>query len=473
MLSLTLDGSQARAPRAPDGLRADLAGGSVRLTWTPVRGARVRRYLVYRRRLGAETRARLIARRRNARMTDRRVRPGARYRYWLRAIDRAGRRSRRSRRLLVRIPPVPSGPRPASPVEPPRPPLGPPARFVAADGSDTGACGADDPCRSLGYAHAQALPGDVVAVAPGRYPPQAVDPVPRSSSEPVVFTGTPGTHVGELRVRAAHVEFRDLTTAGWYVGPGARDVTLRAVTAQGAVFVTSSDRVRVLGGSVGPGDSHDSQVKASDTSGAPVPSGIVFDGVDFHDWTRRADRGAHVECLQIGAVDGLVVRNSVFRRCATQGLFLRPFGGTATIRDVVIENNVFDRTAEGFYAIKVGDTDGVVSRGIAVRYNSSLQPFAIDPGAAEGVEFVGNVAPRSRAACSSGGRYAFNVWHGARCSPTDRNAAPRFVDPGLLDLRPKRRSPAIGAGDQADFPAIDFDRSARPSGRVDAGAFER
>jgi len=56
---------------------------------------------------------------------------------------------------------------------------------------------------------------------------------------------------------------------------------------------------------------------------------------------------------------------------------------------------------------------------------------------------------------------------------SDKNAPAGFVSPGALDLHLLAGSGAIGAGDPANYPALDIDGQARPMGVApDAGADE-
>jgi hypothetical protein len=278
--------------------------------------------------------------------------------------------------------------------------------------------------------------------------------------------------LGGLTITAKDIEIRDMTTSGWTAKNPANGVTFRNITVRGGIFVTSASNISIIGGSVGPGDGYDSQIKASDTNGAPVPTNILIDGVDFHDWTRNSDPSAHIECLQFGAGVNVTIRNSKFRNCATQGLFLRSWGGTANIGNVLIENNWFDRTNEGYYSLNISEMDGKTYDNIVVRYNSSLQPLLVDGAGTRNVSFVGNIAPRSSQQCISGQRFSRNVWSGASCSSSDKNASPGFVNEGAFDLHLRADSPAINAGDAADFPARDIDGDVR-GGTPDAGADER
>jgi hypothetical protein len=464
----------AGAGKVPRKLKARVVGGDVVLRWRPV--AHARRYLIHRKLVGAGA-SRWMRRpfgvTTRHRWRDDRVRGGRTYAYRVAARLRSGRLTRASRTVRIKVRRA-RGPRLGTP---PRPVLPRPTRFVSTTGNDAGNCTAVAPCRSFDRAYRQASPGQVVQVAAGSYGGQTIGNAGRApGGAPVYFVPAPGAAVttGEIEVYGTGVEIWDMTTNGWYVKTGANGVTFRGVDAQGAIFITSASNVSVIGGSVGPGDSTDPQIKAADTSGSAVPTNILIDGVDFHDWTRNADPDAHIECLQFGAGENVVIRNSQFRNCETQGLFFRSWGGTAHINNVTIENNWFDATTDGYYPIKVGLTDGQVYRNIAIRYNSGLQPFIVDPGSSANVTWVGNVAPRPSSACTNGQTFRFNVWAGAKCGPTDKNAPLRFVNAAAMDLHLAPGSPAISAGDPADHPARDRDGQPRPIGGLpDAGADER
>ena len=87
---------------------------------------------------------------------------------------------------------------------------------------------------------------------------------------------------------------------------------------------------------------------------------------------------------------------------------------------------------------------------------------------------MGNVAPRLPHTCFADQEFRHNVWEGASCSPTDRDAAPGLVDPDSLDLRLDAGSAAVDAGDPEDHPALDRDGRSRERGSApDAGASER
>ena len=88
---------------------------------------------------------------------------------------------------------------------------------------------------------------------------------------------------------------------------------------------------------------------------------------------------------------------------------------------------------------------------------------------------VGNLGPQLD--CGDGGiTFSHNVFQGVACGPTDSDVANLgFVDLFGFDLHVLGTSPAIDAGDPANFPATDIDGQRRPSSgssAPDAGADE-
>lgn len=328
---------------------------------------------------------------------------------------------------------------------------------------------------SFDRAYAVAVPGETVWVAGGSYPGQAIASHGARSTPAVVFRPRPGDVVrmtGQLDIYASRLEIQDFRIdSNWYIRPGAFDITMRDVDVD-KLFITSASQVRVLGGDVGPADSSDSQIKASNTSGAAVPEDILIDDVTFHDFTRNADPTAHVECLQFGAGRRVTVQNSRFINCETQGLFFRSWGGTAKISDLLIENNYFDATTVGYYSLVVADMAGQTYENVVVRNNTALQPLRVDAGSAVGVRFVGNLGVMSPQRCLSGQVFSHNVWQGAACSTSDRNVSGLgLTDAASHDYRLMATSPAIDAGDPLDHPLEDFEGQLRAV--PDAGADER
>jgi len=347
--------------------------------------------------------------------------------------------------------------------------------FVSPTGSDLAPCTRAAPCASFDRAYRVAAPGAIVELEPGFYPAQTIRSDPRKTSpQDVVFRAAPGAQVtvtGEVDVHASHLELRGLRLdGGWYARPGASDLTFRNVRSA-HLFVTSASHVRVLGGSIGPGEDYDPQISSA-SPGAPPPTDVLIDGVRFHDWTRTGDQ--HVECLQVGSAVRLTIRNSRFSNCETHDVFVRSWGRGYPLRDVTIENNFFGKTRVGFYSLRLAKGEEPCER-FLVRHNSATQNLFSDCDARD-VRFRANVMPSmTRAACTGGGSsWDWNVYgSGVRCGPNDRVGPLRFRDPARFDLHLLPGSAAIGRGDPAGSPARDIDGDRRPVGsRADAGADE-
>ena len=354
-------------------------------------------------------------------------------------------------------------------------PTGSATVFVSPAGSDTAACTVAAPCRSFNRAYTVASPGQTVEVAAGSYGTQQVNAdATKTSAADVVFAPAAGAAVtlGALNVYAKHFEVRSMTLSEWSLNPGTDDVTLRNLNVRGGIFITGATNVTIAGGSVGPGVDFHPQF-APWPAGSPI-SNVVIDGVDFHDWTRTST-AVHTECLQIAGGVGITVRNSIFRNCAVMDLSITEYNGSGPPTDYTIENNVFGPSVSGGYYSLQFNSNASALRNILVRNNSSTQEFLIDNAqpTITNVRVVANIAPISPWACSSRVSYARNVWQGATCNATDKNAPSGFRNPAALDYHLNAGSAAINAGDPTNYPAFDMDGQARPMGGApDAGADE-
>lgn len=346
--------------------------------------------------------------------------------------------------------------------------------YVSPDGSDSGVCRRETPCRTFDRAYRAARPGEMIELAGGTYPSQtiAVDAT-KSSARDVLFRPARGAAVDVasdgLTVFGRHIEFRDLrVSGGWHAKPGSDDLTFRRVRSKD-LFITSASNIRVLGGSIGPTVDYDPQIKPNSPT-SPVPRNILIDGVYFHDMTLSPGSDSHVECLQVAEVDGLVIRNSKFNNCAHHYIFISAWWD-GMVRNVTLENNWGGSVPAGYYGFRIAPYDGHCQN-IVVRNNSVTVPFLVDD--CRSVKMIGNVGPQQQWTCRKGVMYTHNVWQGARCGPTDLNAPSGFRDPARFDLHLKAGAPAIGRGDPASFPVRDIDGDRRPRGaRPDAGADER
>ena len=178
----------------------------------------------------------------------------------------------------------------------------------------------------------------------------------------------------------------------FYVNPGAEGVVLRDLDVK-RFFVTSATNVYVVGGDIGPMHEGASAIKAESATSAK-PRNVVVDGAYFHDYTR--DPGGHVECLQAWSIDGFVLRNSVFTRCAVFNVFVAGLFQEVT-NDAFIENNFFDETipGSGGQSVRIAATNSIF------RYNSVLGYLFVDPDYSSNVRLVANVGSRVDATAAS------------------------------------------------------------------------
>jgi hypothetical protein len=319
-----------------------------------------------------------------------------------------------------------------------------------------------------------ARPGQTVEVAPGTYPGQTISVDPsKTSPDDVVFQSAPGRTftVGGLDVYGNHVTFRDFAVNGdWTTYTGTDDVTFRNLDVHGAIFTQSSSNISVIGGSVG--GIQDYKPLIGSWPLGTHNRNIVIDGVRFHDIT-RTNSSVHIECLLVGGVDGLVIRNSRFENCDVFDVSIAELNDSGPVQNVLIENNFFDGS-NGFYSLFFNDESASISN-VVVRYNSSPQEMYFGYGTPQLNNFrvIANVAPMFATSCDTRIVYAYNVWQGGTCGPTDLNAPSGFSNPSTGDLHLLPGAAAVDHGDPATIPADDIDGQRRPLGTApDAGADE-
>jgi hypothetical protein len=310
--------------------------------------------------------------------------------------------------------------------------------WLSPDGDDGGSCSKDEPCETISRALKKAHAGGEILLGSGSYPAQALRGAPDpDGTRPVVVRPAPGAQVrtGRLAIHTKNLELRGLRMTGWYAYADAGRLTLRDDHVRW-FFVDSASDIRILGGTVGPSDAIDPQIRAADRDGAPVPRNILIDGVTFHDFTTRTDPSAHVECLQFGAGRHVVVRRSRFVNCADHSIFVGAWGGTATVKDFTFEDNRFLGVDKGYYSLRVASDDPTRTSDIVVRRNSATMTMRIDPGT-PGVVWERNLAPRFGWECFPGMRYVANVWAGpkaVKCGRTDRVTTLRRAVAAAEDL---------------------------------------
>jgi hypothetical protein len=352
---------------------------------------------------------------------------------------------------------------------------------MSPSGSDSSPCSQAQPCRTFDRAYRVAAPGATVEVAGGSYPGQTVSPdASKTSPNDVVFRPAAGATVtvtGQIDANGSHFELRDMTISQINFPRSADDITLRNVVNHG-MWMQGPSNISIVGGEISCGfcDYHSHLQNGGGDSRAPT--NILFDGVYFHDWHSVA--GEHTECLQIGGGDGITIRNSVFKNCATGNgglgatgaLFVGFFGfGGPVTKNVLLENNFFYPSGN-FYAIQMSDLQN-----LDLRYNSLASPIIIfdREGPGTGMDIVGNIMGFSGCSAESNGvaiNWRYNVLQGGTCGPGDKNAAAGFMN-ASSNLHLAAGSAAINAGDPAGFPGRDIDGQTRPGGAApDAGADE-
>ncbi len=328
-------------------------------------------------------------------------------------------------------------------------------KYISPMGSDTAACTSVAPCKSFDRGYRQAAPGDVVEMAGGTYGGQTIPAIAGRALPAVEFRPAIGASVtvsGSLSIDGNHVTVRNVTTpfvnfdAGSTQVIGAKIVNVNT----GGMWISNARDLVVQGGSIGPRN-NDATVKIGSS---PMSYNVTFDGVDFHDAT-ATDASVHTECLWAGDVQGLTVKNSLFRNCAYFGLFITHYLGTEP-KNVLIENNIFEHTMQSsgqpaIYSMMVAEHLTRMEN-FTFRNNTFEAEVALGPSTVINTKMVGNIGVA--ASCKSGVTYAYNVWTNRACSSTDLhapNAKQFFVNPGAHDWRLTSGSPAIDKASPTDY----------------------
>ena len=350
--------------------------------------------------------------------------------------------------------------------------------YLSSSGSDAGSCGSSTPCRTFDRAYRVASPGDVVQVAGGTYGSEAIPALGRSGPA-VEFRSAAGATVtlAGLAVRADDVIVRGVRVQGWAsVDSGNTADPVERVkfydVHTSKHWLNNGRDFLWKGGSIGPSFNE----KSSMIGGQPASQRLTYDGVTWHDATRN-DRNVHMECFYVASVQGITVRNSRFTNCAVFDVLITRLGTDANPRDVVFENNVFERsrdigTASAYYTVAVHSN--VTLNSLVLRNNVWEQPISIG-GTIQSGRAVGNIGAGGwDGGCQAGIAYSYNVLTTKACGPNDRvdaNAFAQFANPAGGDWRLKAGATAIGAAHPTDHPATDAAGNARDSD-PDAGAFE-
>jgi hypothetical protein len=271
----------------------------------------------------------------------------------------------------------------------------PAALFVAPDGAKGADCSQAAPCASFNEAFERAQPGDIVDVAAGRYDDQVLDAPPKKGAR-VVFRPAEGAAVtvGSIGVSTGPVEFRDMRAKkGTYNDQNAHDVTYLRVRAQN-LFVRGSSKVAYVDSDIGPNGRKDDMNWISAAYGTTQPArDIRIERTRIHDIILH-NPGAHIDCLAVDDVDGLVIRDSQFSNCEHFSLLFGTDTSTArAARNAVIEGNTFDCCRSGYYSIGFGQVDGPM----VVRNNTTNKDFGFLGGKVRNLEIHDNTLPSHQA----------------------------------------------------------------------------
>jgi hypothetical protein len=353
--------------------------------------------------------------------------------------------------------------------------------FLSPAGADRNPCTRQAPCLTLTRGYAVAKPGQVVELADGTYPVQTLRPdgSEATAGARIFFRPQKGAaaHILRLSIRPGvrGIEFVRLDfPQGWAAGEDdsgvpASDVVFRNTTGQ-IFWVMNVSGLKVVGGSYGPAVDRAPQIKVYNPGDQYSPTDVLIDGVTFHDFT-RSNSSVHTECLQVYAGLRVTIRRSRFTNCDGTGDLALTTLSSTRLKDVLVENNWFDRRGDAFAAVQAD----LSVEGLMFRYNSATKPFFLTrctKSQCGSATLIGNYMPYNRSTCAAVVTYYYNVLKGGTCGPTDL-AVPAFsfVDEAGFDLHLATGSAALCRGYWFNRPAVDIDGQKRPAKlRPDAGA---
>ena len=134
-------------------------------------------------------------------------------------------------------------------------------------------------------------------------------------------------------------------------------------------FIRGADHINYRNSEVGPNDSDDGMnwITAAVRRRTNGARDIVFDRVRIHDF-KKHNSGAHVDCIGIDDVDGLVIHRTRGSGTASTSRSSsgRTLRATGRPRNVLIQNTFLDCCYSGYYSIGLGDVEGPMR----IRFNS-------------------------------------------------------------------------------------------------------
>lgn len=384
------------------------------------------------------------------------------------------------------------------------PPSAAASLFVAPGGDDAGRCTRSSPCASWNRAYQLAKPGSVVELAGGTYGSQVIASrssmrnlaqgcTPARTASCVAFRPAAGATVtiaGSLEVRGSSVWVKGTASPASGIPTPGRSYDIRVTgfvdteaistadypdhvvfegihaTSFGAFGVdTATFRNMDVGPATVTSQGAGCYVKEGEgfenkigfgRGILVVPRNVVLDGLRIHN--QNGDEGriageCHWGGLFVVTVDGLVIRNTVFSQNVVYNIQVQNFNADTTPppTNVVVENNWFgcpvnwiyqsDTTCDGQADLQFNAASRFANW--LIRFNSFAGGIGqYVPGASySNVRVVGNIGPPP-SDCWPGVTFAFNLWTGRGCGPTD----------GRLRQLPFR-SPAAGREDFHLLPA--------------------
>jgi hypothetical protein len=229
-----------------------------------------------------------------------------------------------------------------------------------------------------------------------------------------------------------------------------------------------ADHISYYDSEVGPNTSNDGMnwiTAAYQTNDGA--SDVLLDGVDIHDF-KKWNAGAHVDCIGIDDVDGLVIRNSRIWNCEHFSLiFGKDLWSSRASRNVVVENTFLDCCYSGCYSIGLGDVEGPMM----LRFNSMTLGMGWLGGSVRSVTIDSNVIANNSSANCSSATWRYNVVASGSSCAQGTTAPTGFVAPPS-DLHLRSGSAAIDFGNPNPGLTSDIDGQSRSGTRPDAGADE-
>jgi hypothetical protein len=271
--------------------------------------------------------------------------------------------------------------------------------FMAPNGSDSGPCSRDRPCRSLGRAYSVAKPGQTVELAGGTYAEGqriGYSSAKQSAKRRVVFRAAPGADpvIGSLEIEGGqHISLIGLdfhNDLGMTAldrsspsSPRTTDVLVQGGRIQ-SFHITSVKNVTIAGNEIGNyrfADGFGSNSIYADNQG-PSTNVLVQNNV-FHNIVAKP--ATHAECLFIKSVSNLRIRGNRMFGCPGLAIAIYDLS-TGRADNITIENNFMqcgnaagDRCYGGAYVLEASTKGSQIINNLVVRFNTALA-YPSEPG---------------------------------------------------------------------------------------------